>query len=147
MSFDRLTGELWLADVGQGAWEEVDLIVKGGNYGWVCYEGNVPGDPDAANCPPEEPVVFPRAVYAQDGTDCAVVGGFVYRGSQLAELDGWYIFGDNCSGRVRAYDTSGSEPPIILVDDGAPMFSMAELPNGEILVLAFDDSIYQLVRE
>jgi hypothetical protein len=62
-------------------------------------------------------------------------------------LDGWYIFGDNCSGRVRAYDTSGSEPPIILVDDGAPMFSMAELPNGEILVLAFDDSIYQLVRE
>ena len=147
MSFDRETGELWLADVGQGAWEEVNLIVKGGNYGWVCFEGNVPGDPEAPTCPPDGAVEFPRAVYANSGQDCAVVGGFVYRGAAMPELAGWYVFGDNCSGRIRAYDTSGSEPPIILIDGASSMFSMAELPNGEIVVLGSDNRIHQLVRE
>jgi hypothetical protein len=74
------------------------------------------------------------------------VGGYVYRGAAMPELDGWYIFGDNCSGRIRAYNTSGSEPPMILIDGGSSMFSMAELPNGEIVVLASDNRIYQLVR-
>ena len=146
MSFDR-DGELWVGDVGQSDWEEVDNVIKGANYGWVCFEGNDEEDPNAPNCPPEGNLQFPEAVYVNDDPDCAIVGGFVYRGAALPELDGWYIFSDNCSGRIRAFDTDIGGPPQILFDPPYAVSSLAELPNGEILVLTFNNAIYQLVSD
>lgn len=143
MSFDRDTGDLWVGDVGQSDWEEVDLIAKGDNYGWRCYEGNDPYN--LSGCGAISEYEFPRAVYANSDPDCAIVGGYVYRGSALPDLQGWYIFTDNCSGRVRAYDTSGSDDPIILFDSPYSPLSMGELPNGELVLLTLDGGVQQLV--
>jgi glucose/arabinose dehydrogenase len=141
-SFDRVTGDLWLADVGQAAWEEVEKITRGGNYGWDCYEGNVSYEPAGCTTPPS-PFIFPRAVY--DHTlGCSVTGGYVYRGTALQEIYGWYVYGDYCSGRIWAVNPADSSVPVLLVDTAFSITSFAELPNGELLVLTFNNAIYRL---
>jgi glucose/arabinose dehydrogenase len=134
-SFDRLSGDLWLGDVGQESWEEVQEIVHGGNYGWDCWEGNDPFEvtPDCSS--PPTPFIFPRAVYSLSGDPCAVVGGYVYRGTLLPEIYGWYVYGDNCSGQIWALNPADSTAPVQLVDTDFNVGSFAELPNGELLVL------------
>lgn len=144
-SFDRDTGDLWVGDVGQGDWEEVDLIAKGENYGWRCYEGNDPYN--LSGCGAMSEYEFPEAVYLNESPDCAIVGGYVYRGDAMPELDGWYIFSDNCSGRIRGFDTAVGGPPEILYDSPYAVSSLAELPNGELLVLTFNNAIFQLVSD
>jgi len=139
-SFDRMTGELWLGDVGQGAWEEVEEIVKGGNYGWDCYEGFESYEP--VGCPASG-FRFPRAVYGH-GLGCAVTGGYVYRGSDLPEIYGWYVYADYCSGRIWAVNPDDSSDGVQLVDSPYSISSFAELPDGELLVLTFQEAIYQL---
>ena len=106
-SFDRETGALWAGDVGQNAWEEVDRVVKGGNHGWDCYEGFASYEPSGC---PASGFVAPRAVYGHD-EGCSVTGGYVYRGPSMPELDGWYVYGDFCSGKIWAVNTVGSAPP------------------------------------
>lgn len=146
MSFDRDTGDLWLGDVGQDDREEVDLIVKGGNYGWVCYEGDIEENMGADGCPPENPV-FPETVYARSSPDCAIVGGHIYRGTALPGLEGQYIFADNCSGRIRAYDPTVGGDPVVIHDSPYFTLSMGELPNGELVLLTAENGIQQLVAE
>jgi glucose/arabinose dehydrogenase len=132
-SFDRVTGDLWLADVGQQDWEEVEKIVSGGNYGWDCWEGNtVYEDIDCGS--PQTPFLFPRAVY-DHGLGCSVTGGYVYRGTSMPEIYGWYVYSDFCSGRIWAVNPADTSPPVQLVDTGFNIVSFAELPNGELLVL------------
>jgi glucose/arabinose dehydrogenase len=101
VSFDSVTGDLFVADVGQNKIEEVDVVVKGGNYGWNIKEGTFCFDPngagpgqvtDAASCGPLG-LIDPVAQYDHD-EGIAIVGGFVYRGSQIPALRGRYIFGD-----------------------------------------------------
>ena len=136
-SFDRVSGDLWLGDVGQGAWEEVDKIIAGGNYGWDCYEGDLPFNDTSHTEPCIPPFQFPRAVYSLSGDPCAVVGGYIYRGTLLPEIYGWYVYGDNCSGQIWAVNPADTSLPVQLFD-AAPGFnigSFAELPNGELLVL------------
>ncbi|MFQ5472809.1 MAG: PQQ-dependent sugar dehydrogenase, partial [Dehalococcoidia bacterium] len=116
MSFDSATGDLWVGDVGEDDWEEVDLIEPGKNYGWVCYEG--PDPENLAGCPGPGAFEFPRAAYGRPSDDCAIVGGYVYRGTEMPELQGWYIFGDFCSGLIRGYDTATSDPPVVLIESG-----------------------------
>jgi glucose/arabinose dehydrogenase len=141
-SFDRVSGDLWLADVGQGAWEEVEKIVSGGNYGWDCWEGNsVYEDVDCSS--PPTPFLFPRAVY-DHGLGCSVTGGYVYRGTSLPEIYGWYIYGDYCSGTIWAVNPAGTSLPLQLVDTDFNIVSFAELPNGELLVITFQNSIQRL---
>ncbi len=140
-SFDRQTGALWLADVGQGAWEEVEPVVAGGNFGWDCYEGNTPYESSGCSGGTFQ---FPRQVY-DHSLGCSVTGGYVYRGPALPELQGWYVYGDYCSGRVWAVDTSTSTGAAVqLVDSGVQISSFAELPNGELLLLTFQNAIYRL---
>jgi hypothetical protein len=139
-SFDRVSGELWLADVGQSNWEEVEEIVKGGNYGWDCYEGFVSYEP--AGCPPSG-FQFPRAVYGH-GSGCSVTGGYVYRGTLLPHLYGWYVYADYCSGRIWAVNPLDSSAAVQLVDSPQQIASFAERPDGELLVLAFNNTIYRL---
>jgi glucose/arabinose dehydrogenase len=132
-SFDRVGGDLWMADVGQGAWEEVEEIVRGGNYGWDCYEGNAVFETAGCTTPPT-PFIFPRAVY-DHGAGCSVTGGYVYRGTALADIYGWYVYGDYCSGTIWAVNPVDTSSPVQLVDTAFNIGSFAELPNGELLVL------------
>ena len=142
-SFDRVSGELWLGDVGQGTWEEVDKVVSGGNYGWDCYEGNAVFETAGCSSPPT-PFIFPRAVYSLSGAPCAVVGGYIYRGTLLPEIYGWFIYSDNCSGQIWAVNPADTSPPVQLFDSPYNVSSLAELPNGELLVLTFQSAIYRL---
>ncbi len=105
-SFDRATNDLWIADVGQNKLEEVDFqhaSSKGGeNYGWRCYEGN-----DAYNtegCGDKSNYVFPIFQYPHNSTTggCSITGGYVYRGKIWKDLQGWYFFGDYCTGNIWA---------------------------------------------
>jgi len=95
-SFDRHTGELWLNDVGQGALEEVDRIVLGGNYGWRCYEGTNGPNNGCSEIPDR---IAPVAQYGRT-LGSSTTGGFVYRGSAIPALAGRYVFGDFSSGNL-----------------------------------------------
>jgi len=100
-SFDRLTGDLWIADVGQNAVEEINfqpVTSNGGeNYGWRCYEGN--NVFNSAGCGNNLALTFPVYAYAQ-GEECSVTGGYVYRGDTSSPFYGFYFFTDFCSGRI-----------------------------------------------
>jgi len=103
-SFDRLTGDFWIADVGQNAREEVNFQEAGSpggiNYGWRCYEGNLPYNTDG--CPGEENFTFPVYDYEHTESGCtgSVTGGYVYRGLMYNELYGKYLFADYCTGNL-----------------------------------------------
>jgi glucose/arabinose dehydrogenase len=107
MTYDPITDTIWLGDVGQAAREEINLIVKGGNYQWAYREGNLNGPfPRPASLlgqevPPLYEYGHTRGESHFDGDNC-VIGGYVYRGREHAELEGKYIFGDNGSGRIWA---------------------------------------------
>ncbi|MDJ1506732.1 PQQ-dependent sugar dehydrogenase [Xanthocytophaga agilis] len=106
-SFDPVTGYLWAGDVGQNAREEINLITKGGNYGWRYREGKACYNP-SANCPTQS-LIDPIWDYIQSsGTGRSVTGGLVYRGSLLPALYGKYIYGDFVSGNMwtLTYDTT-----------------------------------------
>jgi glucose/arabinose dehydrogenase len=143
-SFDRVTGDLWAGDVGQNKWEEVDRVVKGGNYGWNIMEGPACFQPPSG-CSTAG-LRLPRAVYAT-GFDCSVTGGYVYRGPSMAELYGWYVYGDFCSGRIWAANTADNSDPVLLADTGLPVASFGQLAGGELVALAFDKAIYRLQRQ
>lgn len=147
MSFDRATGDLWLGDVGQNRWEEVNRIEAGGNYGWNVVEGFECFQ--QAGCDTTG-LIFPRAVYPIGGMpECAVTGGYVYRGPSMPELDGWYVYGDFCSGKiwaVNAADPPMADDPVLLADTGLPISSFGELPDGELVVLTFANAIFRLQR-
>ncbi len=141
-SFDRANGDLWAADVGQDQWEEVDRIVAGGNYGWNVIEGFECFI--AASCD-QGGLRLPRAVYGRD-LGCSVTGGYVYRGASMPELDGWYVYGDFCSGLIWAVNTADDSSPVLLAETGLPIASFGELPDGELLVLTFANAVYRLAR-
>lgn len=143
ISFDSKTGQLWAGDAGQDRWEEVDRIVAGGNYGWNVMEGNHCYKPD--NC--TRTGIAPRAEYGHD-VGCVVIGGYVYRGTEMPELDGWYVYGDFCSGRVWAVDAgSDTGGAIPIADTGASISSFAQDANGELYMLTFDKGVLKLARK
>lgn len=131
-SFDRATGDLWIADVGQDTWEEVDFqpaSSKGGeNYGWNTMEGN---HCFRANCSMQG-LVLPVAEYSHtDG--CSVTGGFVYRGNASPALRGTYIYADYCSGRIWGIDRQGSAfANRLLLASGYNITTFGEDEAGEI---------------
>src|SRR4030095_7318973 len=109
-SYDRLTHDLWIADVGQGTWEEVDYITApdtgGQNYGWDCYEGLAANE--VSHCDTAGELTWPIYVYQHTGSDCSITGGFVYRGALYKNFYGKYIFTDYCSGKFRIMDRDGN---------------------------------------
>lgn len=102
ISFDRSTGDLYIADVGQGNLEEVNFQKadsKGGeNYGWRCYEGNQPYQPEG--CQDKSSYIAPITEYNHDENRCSVTGGYVYRGKENPALIGKYFYGDYCNGQL-----------------------------------------------
>jgi glucose/arabinose dehydrogenase len=150
MSFDRKTGQLWAADVGQNLYEEIDLIVKGGNYGWNLREGLHPfGVPGVG---PRKDLIEPIWEYHHD-VGKSMTGGFVYRGKRLMELDGMYLYGDYVSNKVWALRYDADKKRVVanrpIRDPGVPIYSFGEDETGEVYFLtqtASGQSIYQFVK-
>jgi len=142
MSFDSATGDLWAGDVGQNAYEEIDLITKGGNYGWNIREGAHPFK-GGGNINAIEPIVeYPRTL------GISVTGGYVYRGKANPALVGWYVYGDFQTGRIWALkrQANGETRNIELQGQGKlNISSFAENRAGELFITAFDKKIYRLV--
>ena len=139
-SFDRETGDLWTGDVGQNALEEVDVVRRGGNYGWNEMEGSrcfrPACDPDAFEAPVVE--------YGRD-MGCSITGGYVYRGQRLPELRGVYLYADYCSGRIWGLRWDGERvtehAQLARAEFQIPSFGEDEA--GEVYVLGFDGGIYR----
>jgi glucose/arabinose dehydrogenase len=142
-SFDRSTGDLYVGDVGQAREEEIDLLPAGqggGNFGWRVMEGDACYG--ASSCD-RAGLVPPIAVYRHGTGDCAVIGGFVYRGRANPALDGVYLMGDDCSGRIRALRASDARAaqasgrvlePRLLLDTSLEISSFGEDAAGELLL-------------
>jgi glucose/arabinose dehydrogenase len=145
-SFDRVDGAtLWAGDVGQNAWEEIDIIERGGNYGWRCYEGNA--EYNLAGCQARDTYDFPLAVYGRDEGH-SVTGGYVYRGNYITLLKGTYVFGDFISGRIwglSSEDGTWQRRTLIGSNSGLSIVSFAEDHSGELYVVDFGGGLYRLV--
>jgi uncharacterized repeat protein (TIGR03806 family) len=123
-SFDRVTGDLWVGDVGQNEYEEIDKVVKGGNYGWRCREG---AHTFNSNCGNFVPYLDPVAEYSHSA-GAAVTGGYVYRGSAIPSLVGKYVFTDYSSGNIWAI--SNTQAPTLTVTSATRAASASGVPVG-----------------
>ena len=152
-SFDRGTGDLYIADVGQNQWEEVNIqsaaSTGGENYGWNRYEGT--HEFQAEVIPPHTPYVFPMLEY-DHSEGCSITGGHVYRGSALPALEGTYVFGEYCAGTIWGMtESDGVHGKTVLIDSGLGISSFGEDEAGEIYVahlgLALDapGAVYRIV--
>ncbi len=152
-SFDRANGDMYIGDVGQSGAsrrEEINFQAAastgGENYGWPVAEGDQcdPGTCALGNCPTPIPACdsFTYPLYDYNG-GCAVTGGFVYRGADIPELIGRYVFGDYCSGDIVALDVGTLDDPVV-ADAGTELTTFGEDVNGELYVAVGDD-MYRLV--
>ena len=131
-SFDRATSDLWVGDVGQNAYEEVDKVVVGGNYGWRCREGL--HDYNTSGC--GGGYIDPLVEY-DHSLGAAVTGGYVYRGTQTTNFVGRYLFADYGSGRIWVYAPGLSPARTELIDSNYNISSFGEDVNGELYVLDY----------
>jgi hypothetical protein len=104
-SQDLPTGYIIAGDVGQGSWEEIDLVENGKNYGWRCYEGDA--NYNISGCGDRSSYTFPLKIYPNPNSGCSVTGGYIYRGSSRPDLTGDYIYGDFCNGNIRKFHYDG----------------------------------------
>lgn len=145
-SFDRATDDLYIADVGQNQWEEVNFQPAdsdgGENYGWVAYEAShrYRGDEPAGE------VVMPVAEY-DHSLGCSITGGYVYRGEAIPELEAAYLYSDYCTGRVwAAYrDTDGNWQSDQIMGTGMSVSSFGEDEAGELYIVNYGGSILKFV--
>ncbi len=142
-SFDPVTGWLWAADVGQNAWEEIDIIEIGKNYGWKIMEGNHCYSP-LVNCDASG-LELPIWEYGHN-VGKSITGGFVYRGSSLPDLNGSYIYGDYVVGQIWSLKYDGINPATntLLIDTPLLIASFGIDQQNELYICAFDGKIYQL---
>jgi glucose/arabinose dehydrogenase len=145
--FDRQTGALWIADVGQGSWEEINrepTNAAGRNYGWDCREGLHDFEPTGCS---GLTFTAPIAEYGHGSGDCSVTGGYVYRGSLFGALVGQYLLGDFCSGRLWALDASAASPSLVLQQDTSlQITSFGESESGELYLTDFaGGALYRVV--
>lgn len=156
-SFDSLTGDLWIADVGQGMFEEVDLAPatdgrdagRGLSFGWSAFEADAPFNAD------QDPTghVGPVTSYAHQEGRCSVSGGVVARNSSFTDLNGWYIYGDFCTGEVWALDTTSvavgpdgptSSPRIVEIATVPGLTSVTIGPLGDVHTVSIGGQLHRL---
>ena len=142
-SFDRDTGDLWIGDVGAGRNEEIDLhragTPAGQNFGWNAVEGTFVwrGPPPNAIDPVDE--------YGHDSGGCAITGGFVYRGSAIPDLRGWFVYGDFCLGDLQAMRLLGDRPQEVSLAANVPsLSSFGEDQQGELYAVSLAGGVYKL---
>ncbi len=141
-SFDRVTGACWGGDVGQNAWEEIDIIRRGGNYGWKVREGHSAFRGGAMSPSFIDPVISHPVSEAR-----SITGGYVYRGKALPDLVGAYVYADYATGYVWALRWNGTKVTQHLrLGRGRAISSFGEDAAGEIYFTAFDGRIYGLAR-
>ena len=132
-SFDRATHRLWIADVGQNTIEEVTVVdgdADRPNFGWDTVEGanDYEGEPDPA-------FTAPVVTYGHDA-GCSITGGYVYRGTAIPGLYGWYLYADYCTGFIDAVPADDPDAtPTRLAEDVGNVVSFGELEDGELLLL------------
>jgi glucose/arabinose dehydrogenase len=148
-SFDRANGDLYIADVGQNAWEEINYVPRSSsgleNYGWDVYEGRARFESKQPNSAGR--LVAPVHVYENNGSECSVTGGFVYRGSAIPALRGRYIFGDYCSGivwtlRIADRRTTDVRREAFRVPQ---LSSFGEDASGELYAASLSGRVYKVV--
>jgi glucose/arabinose dehydrogenase len=148
LAFDGETGDLWIADVGQNAFEEIDLLLaadgggRGANLGWNEMEGahsfEGGSNPDGG--------VLPVFEYDRSGGGCSITGGLVYRGAAIPALTGAYLFTDYCAGQLRGVRASGGQVVEERTFDaeGSELVSFGEDNDGELYVLSLAGAIYRI---
>ena len=144
-SFDIQTGDLYLADVGQNEYEEVNFQPTdspgGENYGWNVFEAD-----EVFRAPAIDNTVMPVASYSHS-QGCSISGGYVYRGESLPELDGYYLYGDFCNGQVwwLVRDDDGNWHSDILFDTDMEISGFGQDTDGEVYILDHRGGIYKIV--
>ena len=145
-SFDRLTGDLFIGDVGQNSWEEIDFhpagAPGGANFGWNYREG---AHPYQGSSPSDPLLIDPIAEYGRD-QGLSVIGGMVYRGEQLPEWRGIYLYGDYGSGLIWGLfrEAEGSWRNAVLFETGSSITSFGEDESGEIFYVDLAGNLFQL---
>ncbi len=149
LSFDRATGDMWVGDVGDAKWEEVDMQPAsshgGENYGWPYLEGTECMDPEHCHDPG---LMAPLVTYGHN-MNCAVMGGYVYRGSAAAALGGAYLFGDLCTGGVFTLvgDAQQGWKRIELGFNPIKIASFGEDPSGDVYVVDMQGGVIYRVMD
>jgi glucose/arabinose dehydrogenase len=154
-SFDPETGDLWIADVGQGSIEEINLAPatdgmgagRGSNFGWSAFEGSQPYNDDVT----AENHSGPIFEYDHSGGRCSISGGVRARGGGAGALAGWYVYADYCTGEVMTLSVSGEAPAVTaspaaapLANAGAEVSAVASGPDGAVYVLTFADTVFRI---
>ena len=144
-SFDRASGDLWIGDVGQGDWEEVDVLPRGfaslPNFGWDVHEGRAPFEDKPLG---PGTLVWPVTVYSHaDG--CSITGGSVYRGKAVPALAGRYVYGDYCSGTVWSLRLAGGKATDVRTEPVHvdQLASFAEDAGGELYAVSLSGAVYR----
>jgi glucose/arabinose dehydrogenase len=147
-SFDRATGDLYVGDVGQNEWEEVDYVARRNtglkNFGWNVYEGNAHYSDNPLN--PAGKLTAPVQVY-NHAIGCSVTGGFVYRGKAVPSARGRYFYGDYCSGRMWSFKISSGRTTEVRQASQrlAELSSFGEDTRGELYAVTLSGRLYRLV--
>jgi glucose/arabinose dehydrogenase len=151
-SFDGQTGDLWNADVGQGLFEEINMVsstASGINYGWRCYEGNAIFND--TGCPDANTLTFPIAEYSHTNSGnskCSITGGYRYRGIAYPNFSGLYFFADFCSNEIGFLTENGANWDISYSDvfDGNNWVAFGEDINGELYIAGISSGvIYKII--
>ncbi len=150
-SFDSLNGDLWIADVGQNEFEEINMVQNNPaniNYGWRCYEGNEPYN--LSGCP-DEGLTFPVSTYSHYSSGdfkCSITGGYVYRGNQISGLNGVYFFADYCSGEIGLLSKNENDEwdmSLAFPNINCSWVSFGEDINGELYIASINGGIYKII--
>jgi glucose/arabinose dehydrogenase len=140
-SFDKQTGDFYVADVGETNIEEVDLVTAGGNYGWRVKEGNTCSNLDSALCNSLRSIA-PVTQYTHENGRCSITGGYVYRGVRSVFPQGAYIFGDLCSSEIFMY-SNGVQSVLARANLFLVSFGIDE--EGELYVVGLNGNVYRIV--
>lgn len=146
-SFNRLNGDLWIADVGQSAAEEINKIPSplpntGLNFGWRCYEGNLVYDTSSGNCPPYASTVAPITQYGHGSSRCSITGGYFYTGSLYPNFANKYFFADYCTAEI-GYIIGTNSTIVWALNPAGSLTTFGEDMNGE-LYCAISGVVYKI---